>query len=125
MHTIAEFIFVIARIMIASYFIIGTYYDITMRDELWQMMQAKKIPNYQIFYVCAVVLKISAALAIIFNVYTAIAAVLLFIFTGIANVIFNNFWRETGNKRVFTQIRFLVHIAIMGGLLLLTIMPLQ
>lgn len=125
MHTISELVFVIARVMLASYFIIGTYYDITMRDELWQIMQAKKIANYQYFYVCAVALKLVTAFAIILNVYTAIAATLLFIFTGIANVIFNNFWRESGNKKVFMQIRFLVHVSVMGGLLLLVVMSMQ
>ena len=121
MH-IVDLVFVLARIMLASYFVLGTYHDVSMREELWKLMRSRKIPNYEILYYCAIALKIIAGLAIIINIYLPFAAGALFIFTGIANVLFNNFWRaEPGPKKTFSEIRFMSHIAVMGGLLLLMI----
>lgn len=121
MHTIHEIVFIVARIMLASYFLLGAYNDIRMREDLLRLMERKKIPNFTILAYAAIALKIIAGLALVFNQYLPFAASALFIFTGIANVIFNDFWREETSKKLFMQTRFMVHVAVMGGLLLLTL----
>jgi hypothetical protein len=73
----------------------------------------------QYLFVGGIALKVTCGLALLFNIFVPFAAFVLAIFTLIANVIFNDFWRVTGPERKSTFLHFLINIAVIGGLLVL------
>lgn len=119
MNTELMYLVVIARILIGGFYMAGAVVDVLQRNDCLQLMEFKKIPYQPWLFAGEVVLKFLAGLAIVINFYTVINAIALIIFTLIANIIFNNFWKETGKKAQLTFVRFWSYVAIMGGLLLL------
>jgi uncharacterized membrane protein YphA (DoxX/SURF4 family) len=64
-------------------------------------------------------LKVFCGLLLMFNILHSLAALLLAGFTIIANVVFNNFWAQQGEDRKHAYCQFLIHWAIIGGLIAL------
>ena len=116
-----EILFFLARLFLALYFVIGGCFDFYLRHDLLNLMQQKKIPPRMSLLTAGVALKIIFGIALIFNFHAAIAAIILALFTLIANVIFHNFWAAEGKKKIFETNSFLVNLAVIGGLLLIII----
>lgn len=119
MNTELMYLIVIARIFIGGFYVAGAVVDILQRQECLQLMEFKKIPYRPFLFAGEVALKFLAGLAVVLNFYIVISATVLIIFTLLANIIFNNFWKDTGKKAQLTFIRFWSYLAIMSGLLLL------
>lgn len=116
-----EILFFLARLFLALYFVVGGCFDFYLRQDLLNLMQQKKLPPNLLLLTSCVALKIIFGIALIFNFHAAIAAVVLALFTLIANVIFHNFWAAEGKKKIFETNSFLVNLAVIGGLLLIII----
>lgn len=122
LHTIglpSEIMVIIARILIGLFYMSAAVVDVLQWKESLQLMEMKKIPVRRILLPAEIALKFIGGLAIVCNFYLLLCTVALLIFTLIANVIFNNFWVESGKKAQLTFLRFFSYVAIMSGLLLL------
>lgn len=85
------------------------------------LMQSKNLPYRSIALPAAIALKVFGSLAVLFNIYTAIAAGALALFTLIATVIFHGFWQFEGGRRQGEAFAFTTSIGVVGGLMFLMI----
>lgn len=114
-----SYLVILGQILLALYFVIGAVSDVLLRQAGIELMMLKKIPWPKYLYYAGVALKFVAGLALLLNFFSWIAAIVLALFTLIANIIFNNFWQEpAGMKRLFSLNKFLCNLAVIGGLLL-------
>lgn len=114
------------QVIIGLVFVIAVVNDYMERNILISMADAKltallkrKIPNVNYLVYGAMGLKVVCGLGLIFNILPSVAAFFLAGFTIIANVVFNNFWALQGDERKGAYIKFLIHWAIIGGLIVL------
>lgn len=88
-------------------------------DNKLEILLKRKIPQTQFLFYGALVLKAICGLALMFNILASVAAFFLAGFTIIANVIFNNFWTVRSDERKSVFLLFLIHWAVIGGLIVL------
>ena len=105
-------------IIIGFVFILGSVTDVLDYKTLQLMLQRKRIPYDQYVLPGAIALKVTCGLALIFNTFVPVAAFLLAGFTLVANVIFHNFWTCAPADRKREYFAFMVHMAIIGGLMI-------
>ena len=82
-------------------------------------MAGKGLPAAEVLLVATIVIELGGGVAIVAGWKTGWAAIALFVFTGIATVVFHNFWAAPADQAQVEQIQFLKNLAIMGGLLVL------
>ena|SRR3990167_3261590 len=112
-------IVLIGQGLIGLVYVIAVVGDLYDREYLLTQLANKKLPYHQYLFVGAVALKTVCGLALLFNFMVSVAAFFLAGFTLIANIIFNNFWAQSGQDRKNAWIQFLIHMAIVGGLIVL------
>jgi len=107
------------QLLIGLVFVSAATLDIVDRDSLITLLEKKHVPFPRLLLPPAIAIKLFGGLALIFNVCVPIAAFFLAAFLLVANVIFHNFWSCPSDvvKREFNA--FIMHVAIIGGLLLL------
>lgn len=114
-----NFFVVAGQAMIGIVFLSGIVTDITGRQKLLGLLEAKRIPYAKYLLPGAIGLKIVCSLGLIFNYWVSIAAFFLAGFTLIANVIFHPFWICPANDRKREYFAFMVHMAVIGGLMVI------
>lgn len=114
------------QVIIGLVFVIAVVNDILDRNLLMSTLDIKlqsllkrKISHTHFLFYGAIGLKTVCGLAFIFNTFVPMAAFFLAGFTIIANVVFNNFWAVPSDERKPTFLKFLIHWAIIGGLIVL------
>ena len=107
----------LGRIGLGMVFVFSLLIDTHMRKPIFDMMHDKKVPVPWLFYRGAMAWKAITGIALIFNLYTFWAALLLALYIFIANVIFYNFWAVAKEQYDFTLALFIIHIAVCCGLL--------
>lgn len=114
-----EFFTSAGQAIIGIVFILGAVSDILERSALQQLLQRKNIPYENYLLPGAIGLKIVCGLALVFNILAPIAAFFLAGFTLIANIIFHPFWMVPANDRKKEYFAFVVHMAVVGGLMVI------
>jgi putative oxidoreductase len=114
-----ELFALIGQAIIGIVFILGAVTDIMDRNMLLVMLQRKNIPQEKYLLSGAIGLKIVCGLGLIFNIFAPAAAFFLAGFTLIANVIFHPFWSVAPSDRKREYFAFVVHMAVIGGLLVI------
>lgn len=110
-----------AILLISTYFFIAALVDIKLWRSSIQMMKSKNIPFTSLALIAAIILKLACSILLFFPHYSLYAALGLIAFTLICNFIFNGFWREAGEARYLTLLRFLANLSIIGGLILVVL----
>ena len=109
----------IGQAIIGIVYLLGSVTDIMGREALMQALHRKGLPYEQYLVYGAIGLKIVCGLALIFNIFAPAAAFFLAGFTLIANVIFHPFWMCPPGERKREYFAFVVHLAVIGGLLVI------
>ncbi|MGD9802182.1 MAG: DoxX family protein [Hyphomicrobiaceae bacterium] len=110
----------LARLLIASLFLVAGARKVLTFQGVAQMMAAKGFPSPEILLVLTIALELGGGLMLIFNWQAHIAAFALAAFTIVAGSIFHDFWSYLGGDagQFSNQLNhFLKNLAIVGGLL--------
>lgn len=113
-----ETIALIGQALIGIVFVLASVTDIMDRKALLQLMRTKNLRYEEYLMYGAIALKCICGLALIFNVAAHVAAFFLAGFTLIANIIFHPFWSCAPSDRKREYFAFMVHIAVIGGLMI-------
>ena len=100
-------------------FVLASVADLLDRNALLQLLRTKKLRYEEYLMYGAIALKFICGLALIFNIAPHVAAFFLAGFTLIANVIFHPFWWCAAADRKKEYFAFMVHMALIGGLLVI------
>ena len=109
----------LGQAIIGLVFLVAIVNDILERNELMAALATKNIPYREYLFPGAIGLKLLCGLGLVFNILAPVAAFFLAGFTLVANIIFNNFWAQTGADRKNAYFQFIIHMAIVGGLIAL------
>jgi len=104
------------NILIAQLFILASLMDIKEHVLLLQMIKDKKIPFPEIAMWGGIALKIIAGFGLLYIPTVEISAYALIIFTAIATVIFDAFWKKPEAERPLCFVQFCTMFAVIGGL---------
>jgi putative oxidoreductase len=107
------------RILVAALFLISGIGKTAGFAGTAALMGSKGLPAAEVLLVATIVIELGGGVAIIAGWKTGWAAIALFLFTGIATVVFHNFWLVPADQAQMQQIQFMKNVAIMGGLLVL------
>ena len=129
--------FLIGRIAFVAIFIVSGILNLMDRGKTAAVIQSKiTIPpglanaaaqaeaatgmtSYELIAISVAVISIVFSLLIVFNLVTRFAALVLFIYVGIATYALYDFWNMTGDARTLNMTLALQNLSIMGGLLML------
>lgn len=109
----------VGQALVGIVFIAGAVTDIIDRHALMQLLQRKNLRYPEYLLPGAIALKVVCSLGLIFNVAVPAAAFLLAGFTLVANVIFHPFWSCPPADRKREYFAFMVHLAVIGGMLVM------
>ena len=84
-------------------------------------MQYVHAPLPQVAAVVAIVMELFVGLALLIGFRVRVLALAMLVFVAGTSLIGHPFWTMTGDSRDLNQVQFLKNLAIMGGLLLLSI----
>jgi putative oxidoreductase len=114
-----HFFALIGQALIGVVFLAGAVTDVLGRQTLLQILKTKKLRYEEYLLYGAIGLKVVCGLALIVNIWAPFAAFLLAGFTIIANVLFHPFWAVPPGDRQKEYFAFLIHVAVIGGLLVI------
>ncbi len=112
---------IIARILLASYFLKAGVSNFKNFSKLVPFVASKKIPLPGVAMAAVIFVQIIGSLMVIFNFYAAIGAIGLLLFTLMANLFICTYWAMKGIQRRNINFLFDANIAVMGGLLIIVI----
>lgn len=113
-----QYIYSVAVTLIAMTFILSAINGLKNWQNTVAMMQAKGMPQADLLLKLTTILKFVAGTMLITHFHADLAAAGLLIFTVLATLIFNNFWKEAGMQRQMLYFGFLSNLSIIGGLAL-------
>ena len=111
----------IARILMTMLFVISGYGKLTDFAGTVNYMQYVHAPLPQVAAVVAIVMELLVGLALLVGIRVRWLALAMLVFVAGTSLIGHPFWTMTGDSRDLNQVQFLKNLAIMGGLLLLSI----
>jgi len=117
METLRRFGPLIGRILIAFIFIFAGYGKITGFEGTVGYIASKSLPMPQLAAVGAIIVELGGGLLLVAGWKARWAAAALFVFTGLAALIFHNFLAVPADQVQNTMIHFMKNISMMGGLL--------
>ncbi len=107
----------IGRILIALIFVSSGYGKIIGFEGTVAYIASKGLPLPELLCVATIVVELGAGIALILGWKAHWAAAALFVFTGLAALLFHNFWAVPSDQVQGQMIHFMKNITIMGGLL--------
>ena len=75
------------------------------------------MPLPQLAAIGAIIIELGGGIMLVLGWKTRLAAMALFLFTGLAALIFHNFWAAAPDQAQNQMIHFMKNLAIMGGML--------
>lgn len=107
----------IARILIATIFLVAGISKLTNFEATAQYMASKNLPMVPLLLLAAAAIEIICGLMLVVGYKTRLAAWTLALFLVPTTLIFHNFWDASGTDAVIQQAMFFKNLAIIGGLL--------
>ena len=115
-HTVLQ---IIAHVMIASFFLYIGIANLSRTEQHIELFTELGIPYPKAFLCCAFGTQFSGALLVLFGYHVQMGAVLLLLFTVLAELLYHRYWRMTDPfLRITHRNYFWNNMAGMGGLLL-------
>jgi len=105
------------RILIAFIFIFSGFGKLTGFDGTVGYIASKGLPLPQLAAIAAIIVELGGGILLVAGWKARWAAAAMLIFTGMAAVLFHNFWAVTPEQAQNQMIHFMKNITIMGGLL--------
>ncbi len=107
----------VGRILIALIFVFAGFGKITGFEGTVGYIASKGMPLPQLAAIGAIIIELGGGIMLVLGWKTHWAAAALFLFTGLAALIFHNFWAATPDQAQNQMIHFMKNLAIMGGIL--------
>jgi len=107
---------VVGRILIAPLFLLSGFHKITGFSAVAGMMAKKGVPFAEVLVAGAIVFEIAGGLMVLLGWKARWGALLLFIFTISATLMFHDFWAVDAAQYRNQLNHFLKNLAILGGL---------
>ena len=111
----------VARILLASIFILAGFSKVLGFDGVTAYIASKGLPIPMVIAGLTVALEILGGLAIVVGYRARIAGLLLGLFSILAAFIFHNFWAFPPEQVYLQNIMFMKNLSMAGGLFLLTV----
>lgn len=105
------------RILIALIFVFAGFGKITGFEGTVGYIASKGMPLPQLAAIGAIIIELGGGIMLVLGWKTRLAAMALFLFTGLAALIFHNFWAAAPDQAQNQMIHFMKNMAIMGGIL--------
>ncbi len=116
---------ILAKILLTFYFLKAGINNALNYKKLVNVLRFKNIPFPALSLILVIIAEIFGSLMIIFNFYAIIGAAMLIVFTVAANLFFCNYWTMQGADKRNVGFLFYSNLAVIGGLLLVTILILR
>jgi putative oxidoreductase len=105
------------RILIALIFLMAGLGKITGFAGTVGYIASKGLPLPQLAAVGAIIVEMGGGIMLVLGWNTRLAAAAIFVFTGMAALLFHNFWAVAPDQAQNQMIHFMKNISMMGGLL--------
>jgi putative oxidoreductase len=109
------------RILLSVVFLISGLFKVAGYSQIVSYAAAAHLPVPGVAIALAAVAELGCGLAILAGFKTRIAAWILFLYLIPTSFIFHNFWAVQGMEQQTQMVNFIKNVAIMGGLLLLSV----
>ena len=109
------------RILLSVVFLISGLFKVAGYSQIVSYAAAAHLPAPGVAIALAAVAELGCGLAILAGFRTRIAAWILFLYLIPTSFIFHNFWAVQGMEQQTQMVNFIKNVAIMGGLLLLSV----
>ncbi|TCF96780.1 protein DoxX [Paraburkholderia strydomiana] len=109
------------RLFIALMFVLSGFNKLLFFGHGLEEVKAKNLPLPRLALSGTILVQLVCGVAIIVGYQTAIASVLLAVFTLATAVVFYDFWNQRGAQRTLMVTGFLEHISIIGGFVILIV----
>jgi putative oxidoreductase len=109
------------RILISVIFLISGFFKVGGYAQLVGYATAVHLPMPGVAIAAAAAVELACGLAILAGFKTRFVAWLLFLYLIPVTYVFHNFWAVQGQEQQTQMVNFLKNIAIMGGLLVLSV----
>ena len=111
----------VGRLLIAFIFVYSGFGKVTGFDGTVGYIASKGLPLPQLAAIAAIIVELGGGLLLIAGWKTRWAASAMLIFTGMAALLFHNFWAVPADQAQNQMIHFMKNISIMGGLLFVVV----
>jgi putative oxidoreductase len=109
------------RILISVIFLISGFFKVGGYSQIVGYAAAVHLPAPGVAIAMAAAVELACGLAILAGFKTRASAWLLFLYLLPVTYIFHNFWAVQGQEQQMQMVNFLKNVAIMGGLLVLSV----
>ena len=109
------------RILIALIFVVAGLGKINGFEGTVGYIASKGLPLPQVAAIGAIIVELGGGIMLALGWKTRWAAAAIFVFTGLAAVIFHDFWAVSQDQVQNQMIQFMKNFAIMGGLIFVII----
>ena len=109
------------RILIAVIFLISGFFKVGAYAQMVGYATAVHLPAPGVAIAAAAAVELACGLAILAGFKTRFAAWMLFLYLLPVSYFFHNFWAVQGQEQQMQMVNFLKNMAIMGGLLVLSV----
>jgi len=109
------------RILMSVIFLISGFFKVGGYAQMVGYATAVHLPMPGVAIAVAAAVELGCGLAILAGFKTRFAAWLLFLYLLPVTYVFHNFWAVQGQEQQMQMVNFLKNVAIMGGLLVLSV----
>jgi putative oxidoreductase len=109
------------RLLIAFIFLFAGFGKVTGFEGTVGYIASKGVPLPQLAAIGAIIVELGGSILLIVGWNARLAATALLVFTGLAALIFHNFWAVTPDQAQNQMIHFMKNISMMGGLLFVVV----
>jgi putative oxidoreductase len=121
MNSTSDITTLAGRILIAVIFLISGFFKVGAYAQMVGYATAVHLPAPGAAIAAAAAVELACGLAILVGFKTRFAAWLLFLYLLPVSYFFHNFWAVQGQEQQMQMVNFLKNMAIMGGLLVLSV----
>jgi putative oxidoreductase len=107
------------RIMLALMFVLSGIGKIPGFTDTTALMIGAGLPAAKVLLVLTILIELGGGAAIVLGWKTRPIALVVFLFTGLATLVFHGFWAAPPDQAMLQQLMFMKNVSVMGGLLML------
>jgi len=120
-----EIIFLLGRILLGGFFIANGFNHFKNAGPMAGGAAARKVPSPKLAVILSGALMLLGGIGVLLGIYPVYSIILLLIFLVPTTFIMHPYWKESDQAlRMNEQINFMKNIALIGALLMLTMLPL-
>ena len=117
----AEFVLLLGRVLLGGIFVMSGWGKLMGLSAFAASLQSRGVPAPEVLSVVGACVEFFGGLAVVLGLWTHLAALLMVTFVIVATLISHRFWEFDGPQRALQYSNFNKNLAILGGLLVLSI----